>query len=275
MMLLGALVLTSLSCSMDVLTPYWPFCSFLPPLFVDMPAKAMLFDIKCNGKVEFPVGSKNHVRWNPQGSLVCFGGFGNLPGHVEIWSRSEAIRRVGHFQSQGAAICEWSPDGAHLITSILTPRLRVDNGFKLWNWRGTFLHSTPYGELYQATWRPQDPASFPAVDVSEVPLTASGPISTDSTAKKAVYRPPGLRNSAESSAKTGAGSKAGSVTAPATISKEERQFRRLKEKLDQVAVLRERQSKGEALEQNQLEKIQREDEYRKEYEKALVALGKL
>ena len=95
-----------------------------------MPPKAMLFDMKCNATFEFPVGSKNHIRWNLQGSLICFGGFGNLSGQVEVWSRTDALRRVGHFHAPSSSICDWAPDGATLVTGTVTPRLRVDNGLR-------------------------------------------------------------------------------------------------------------------------------------------------
>lgn len=254
-------------------------------LYGYMPAKAMLFDNKCNGTFEFPVGSKNHVRWNPQGSLVAFGGFGNLPGHVEIWSRSGALRRVGHFQSQGASVCEWAPDGAHLVTGTLTPRLRVDNCFRIWSWRGEALGKIDYGELYAVGWRAEDAAAFPLPDVSEVPLTASGPLETETAVKKSVYRPPGLRNSPTQPASAAAGGGGASpspapaktkaaptIAAPSTLSKEERAARKLKEKLDQIVVLRQRRDAGETLELNQLEKIEREGQIRKEYETALAAI---
>lgn len=236
----------------------------------------MLFDNKCNPIFEFPVGSKNHVRWNSQGSLVAFGGFGNLAGHVEVWSRSGAIRRVGHFQSQGAAICEFSPNGAALLTAVLTPRLRVDNSFKVWNWDGTLIGTTPYGELYSAMWRTADTKLFPPVDVSKVPNQASGPLNTEAAAKKEVYRPPGLRNRPSPTptpvVSVTPAKAAPIVHQPSTLSKEEKAVRRLKEKLDQIVQLKTRLAAGESLELNQKEKITKEDDVRREYEQALIAL---
>lgn len=103
-----------------------------------MPPKTVLFNLKCEEVFEFAVGSKNHIRYNAQGSLICFGGFGNLQGHIEIWHRP-GLRRLGHFQAQSSSICEWSPDGVHLLTATVTPRLRVDNGFKVWTLQGRLL----------------------------------------------------------------------------------------------------------------------------------------
>lgn len=246
-------------------------------LYGYVPAKAMLFDLKCKEIFEFPVGSKNHIRWNQRGSLICFGGFGNLPGHVEIWSRSGAIRRVGHCQSQGSSLCEWAPDGGTLITAVLTPRLRVDNNFKLWNWDGTLLSSNAYKELYHVAWREMSSKLFKEVDTSKVPMVASGPLNTDTTAKREVYRPPGLRNQPPKTPPSLPVTKetaqaAPKITQASALSKEERVVRRLKEKLDQIVLLKEKHQKGEQLELNQLEKIEKEFEIQKEYEKAVQAM---
>lgn len=250
-----------------------------PSPHLDMPAKAMLFDIRCKDIFEFPVGSKNHVRWNQRGSLICFGGFGNLPGHIETWSRMGAIRRVGHCQSQGSALCEWAPDGGTLLTGVLTPRLRVDNNFKVWNWDGTMVGNVPYTELYHVSWRPVDTKLFCEVDVSRIPAVASGPLNTDAVAKKEVYRPPGLRNQGSSTSLASSSTPPSAPPKPAptivqasALTKEEKIVRRLKEKLDQIATLKEKHQSGEQLELNQLEKIEREFEIQAEYDKAVKAM---
>lgn len=245
-----------------------------------MPGKSVLFDSKCRATFEFPVGSKNYVRWNNQGSLVAFGGFGNLAGHVEVWSRSGAIRRVGHFQSQGSATCEFSPDGSALLTAVLTPRLRVDNNFKVWNWDGDLIGATPYGELYSAAWKSMDAKLFKPVDVSKVPNQASGPLNTDATVKREVYRPPGLRNQTPNSTSaqgkpTKAAAPAPVIHQPSNLSKEEKLVRKLKEKIDQIEKIKARMAAGESVELNQREKVERADAVREEYEKAKAALDSL
>lgn len=256
-------------------------------LYGYMPSKAMLFDLRCEAVYEFPVGSKNHIRWNPQGTLLCFGGFGNLPGHVEIWSRhlaeaSGEIRRIGCFQSQGSSVCEWGPDGLTLLTAIVTPRLRVDNGYKIWSWNGQCLGKATFDELYGTTWRmPKcDKAIFPGlVDPSQARSVTPG--QPEQAVKKEAYRPPGLRHlspssqaakdSATSPATTASSSSTQSTPA-STMTKEERAVKKLKVKLDQIAILKDKMNAGESLELNQVEKIKREDKVRKEYEQALIAM---
>jgi translation initiation factor 2A len=245
-------------------------------LYGYMPAKAMLFDLKCNSIFEFPVGSKNHVRWNQRGSLICFGGFGNLPGHIEVWSRSGAIRRLGHCQTQGSALCEWAPDGSTLLTGVLTPRLRVDNNFKVWNWDGSMLGTTAYGELYHVLWRPTDTKLFREPDLSKVPAVASGLLNTDTVLKKEVYRPPGLRNQSLKSVSTTApppsSKPAPTLSQASSLTKEEKAVKKLRDKLDQIAALKDKRNSGETMELNQIEKIEKEGEIQKEYKKAIEAL---
>lgn len=68
-----------------------------------MPGRAILFSApKCQARFTFAVGAKNWVRWNPQGSLLCFAAFGNLPGHVEIWHRPK-----GSFSGETTGSCKF------------------------------------------------------------------------------------------------------------------------------------------------------------------------
>lgn len=33
---------------------------------------------------------------------------------------------------ENGVTCDWSPDGRHLLTATIAPRLRVDNGFQVY-----------------------------------------------------------------------------------------------------------------------------------------------
>lgn len=50
-----------------------------------MPAKATLFNTKCDAVFDFGTGVRNAIYFNDFGSLVLFGGFGNLRGNVSVW----------------------------------------------------------------------------------------------------------------------------------------------------------------------------------------------
>jgi translation initiation factor 2A len=54
-------------------------------VFGNSPAKATLFNLKCDSVFDFGTGIRNSIYFNDFGNLVLFGGFGNLRGNVEVW----------------------------------------------------------------------------------------------------------------------------------------------------------------------------------------------
>ena len=91
--------------------------------------------------------------WGNLGRLLCLAGFGNLNGEMDIWDM-EVKKKIGSCKSNSASHCEWSPDDRKLLTAILTPRLRVDNCYKVFSYTGVMLHKVNYDhtELYEAVW---------------------------------------------------------------------------------------------------------------------------
>ena len=92
-----------------------------------MPAKATLFNKKCESLFDFGTGPRNMSLYNPQGNLVLLGGFGNLRGNMEIWD-IKGKKRAAQFEAADATNVGWSADGQHLVTSTCAPRLRQGNG---------------------------------------------------------------------------------------------------------------------------------------------------
>ncbi len=230
-----------------------------------MPSKATLFNLKCEPAFIFPIESKNHVRYSPSGNLILFGGFGNLPGYVEIWTRyGSQLKRVGSLQATSSSVCEWAPSGHCLITATVTPRLRVDNGFKIWSWTGELLEHRKYLELYQVLWRPNPSVAYPIVDFSKAALKSN--TSEVSAPKKEAYVPPALRNKQGLSSPGLKPSSSPSTPAIAVqiasinsgLSNREKNIRKLQKKLDQIRELKARLKDGAQLELNQLDKIKAE-----------------
>jgi len=239
--------------------------------------------LKCKQVYDFTCGSKNQSVYNAAGNLICFGGFGNLPGTMEIWRRTGAVSRVGAMQSVGTTVVSWSPDGSVLLTAVLTPRLRVDNGFKLWSMNGDLLSHVPYNELYQVAWIPCDSSRYSAPKIDNLPISAfvsstaaavSPSISATGELKKEAYRPPSLRNKLASPSVPASIQKAppAPVSLPSSISKEARTVRRIQEKLTSIAAIKAKHAAGENLEPEQIEKMAREADVQKELEIALNAL---
>ncbi|XP_038050514.1 eukaryotic translation initiation factor 2A-like [Patiria miniata] len=151
------------------------------------PAKATLFNLKCEPIYDFGTGPRNCVYYNPQGTVICLAGFGNLRGKMEFWGRG-SLKLVSRMQADDSTQFEWSPDGEHFLTATCAPRLRVGNGYKFWHYSGRLLNefSVPNDkELWEAVWQPFPAGAFPAKAVISPQTTA-----TPAEAKPAPYRPP-------------------------------------------------------------------------------------
>jgi hypothetical protein len=113
-----------------------------------MPAKTVLFDAKANPVHDLGLSPRNFLCYQPQSRLLLVAGFGNLSGAIDVWDR-KTMKKVAEILAPNATVCEWSPDGNYIMTATLSPRLRVDNGLKIWWCGGGLLHQELIPELYQ------------------------------------------------------------------------------------------------------------------------------
>ncbi|KAH8100320.1 translation initiation factor eIF-2A [Cristinia sonorae] len=163
-----------------------------------MPAKITLFDQRAKPLHEFGTAFCNTVLFNPQARLLLLAGFGNLAGNVDIYDR-RTLNKVTSIDAANTSHCEWSPDGRFLLTATLSPRLRVDNGIKIWHCSGPLVHIHLVDELYQAGWRPAHvdtlPPFPPQIPVSPPPASSVADlvVAPKPTPVKTAYRPPGAR----------------------------------------------------------------------------------
>lgn len=174
-----------------------------------MPARTQTYDHKAKPIFNFGNNHRNFVSYQPQGRLLLSAGFGNLAGGVDVWEISTR-KKIAEFKASNSSHCEWSPCGQYILTATLSPRLRVDNGVKIWWAGGQLLHIHPQDDLYGATWRParvETLPPFPAVvpkapepNPSVAQFRPKGDVDSDSGSSKPVgaYRPPGARGSAAS-----------------------------------------------------------------------------
>jgi translation initiation factor 2A len=166
-----------------------------------MPAKATLFDHRVRPLHDFGSSPQNYVSFNSHGTLIALGGFGNLAGQITIFDR-RTLQKVSTISAPNTSYCSWSPDGRFILTATLSPRLRVDNGIKIWHCSGPLLHVQLTDELYQAEWRPCPLESVPAfgatIPAAPAPCESVqkllGAAEKPASAKPAgAYRPPGAR----------------------------------------------------------------------------------
>ena len=55
------------------------------------------------------------------------------------------------FTAPNTSHCEWSPDGRYLMCATLSPRLRVDNGVRIFHYTSVLIHAKMTEELYQVS----------------------------------------------------------------------------------------------------------------------------
>ncbi|PGH10479.1 hypothetical protein AJ80_07522 [Polytolypa hystricis UAMH7299] len=164
-----------------------------------MPAKTTIFNTRGAATHTFALGPRNTILFSPHGRFVLVAGFGNLAGQMDIYDLEKDYKKVTTIEAANASVCEWSPDGKHILTATTSPRLRVDNGVRIWHVGGGLMYSEDHTELYHVEWRPQSSISHPAENPFH-PMPTPHPsalayLATKKTPSKpaGAYRPPGAR----------------------------------------------------------------------------------
>ncbi|KAI0904092.1 eukaryotic translation initiation factor eIF2A-domain-containing protein [Ustulina deusta] len=164
-----------------------------------MPAKTTIFNHRAAASHSFPLGPRNTLIFSPTGRFALVAGFGNLAGQIDVYDLEKDFRKICTIESGNPSVCQWSPDSRYIMTATTSPRLRVDNGVKLWHVGGSIMYHEDMVELYNVSWRPCLPEDLPRGDpLHPVPtphasaLTYLGTVKTPSKPVGA-YRPPGAR----------------------------------------------------------------------------------
>ena len=164
-----------------------------------MPAKTTIFNHRAVAQHTFPLGPRNTITFSPTGRFVLVAGFGNLAGQIDVFDLEKDFRKVCTIESGNPSVCEWSPDSRYILTATTSPRLRVDNGIKLWHVGGTIMYHEDMVELYNVVWRPlpleQTVGGDPLSSIPTSHLSAATYLGTVKTPSKpaGAYRPPGAR----------------------------------------------------------------------------------
>ena len=165
-----------------------------------MPAKTVIFNSKAQVVHTFALGPRNMVLFSPHGRFLLVAGFGNLAGQMDIYDCEKDFAKICTIEASNASVCQWSPDGTHILTATTSPRLRVDNGIRIWHAGGPLMYNEDMNELYHVIWRPQDASKYPlpANPFSPMPtphVSATTYLGTKKTPSKpaGAYRPPGAR----------------------------------------------------------------------------------
>lgn len=164
-----------------------------------MPAKTVVFNSRAVAIHQFALSPRNTILFSPYGRFVLVAGFGNLAGQLDIYDVENTYRRLCTIEATNASVCQWSPDERYILTATTSPRLRVDNGIRVWHIGGGLIYNEDLQELYHVMWRPgtsnsslaEDPL-HPAPSPHPSALAYLGSVKTPSKSAGA-YRPPGAR----------------------------------------------------------------------------------
>ncbi|CAG9854846.1 unnamed protein product [Phyllotreta striolata] len=159
-----------------------------------MPAKATIFNLKCEPVFELGSGPKNSIHYNPHGNILLLGGFGNLRGHIELWDTNN-WKKISNLDAPDTTMLHWAADGQHFLTATTAPRLRISNGFRIWHYSGALLFEQAFKEpqeLYDVAWKNYAKGTFqePAIVAKKV----EGIAPSQPQASVQAYRPPSARN---------------------------------------------------------------------------------
>lgn len=124
--------------------------------------------------------------------MLCLAGFGNLSGGVEVWAVHQRKRLV-NWSAADSTIFLWASDGIHLLTATTAPRLRVNNGIRIYKYNGELVCRREMPRdgssfIYDATWRPVPEGVFKAQ-----PLLAQSNAQSNGQEAPKAYIPPHLR----------------------------------------------------------------------------------
>ncbi|XP_004572634.1 eukaryotic translation initiation factor 2A [Maylandia zebra] len=159
-----------------------------------MPAKATVFNLKCDPVYDFGTGPRNAAYYSPQGHILILAGFGNLRGQMEVWDVKN-YKQVSKSQAPDATHFSWCPDGEHIVTATCSPRLRVSNGYKIWHYTGSVLQKWDVAagsELWEVRWQSLPDGSFPKRPIKY--QAAPSQLGSTQAPPTQAYRPPALRH---------------------------------------------------------------------------------
>lgn len=137
--------------------------------FACVATSCQIYDAKtCEVMFDFPVTHKNVCSYSPLGRFICFAGFGNLAGQMEFYE-TKRYKLLGKGRAEAAVSYAWSPCGRMFVTSTLMPRMNVDNGVMVFNYRGEKLarwlahgqHMLGATGLVECRFLPTPPLAFP------------------------------------------------------------------------------------------------------------------
>lgn len=112
-----------------------------------MPSKVTIFNFKASIIWDMEEGYRNEIYYNQFGNLISVCGFGNISsGKINIYD-VEQRKEVVSMEVPDTINFEWAPDGQHYLTATTSPRLRIDNNYRIWKYTGEQLYEQHMKEI--------------------------------------------------------------------------------------------------------------------------------
>merc|ERR1712176_904948 len=98
----------------------------------------------------------NMLYWCPKGQFIVLAGLRAFNGALEFWNVNdmEMMANGEHFMCTDV---EWDPTGRYVATSVSAWRHQMENGYRIWDFRGKMLYDEQKERFYLFLWRPRPP----------------------------------------------------------------------------------------------------------------------
>ncbi len=118
------------------------------------PSKTHIYNNSGNFLKEICVSKVNTIKISPDCRILCMAGFGNLHGDIEIYRLSD-YTIIGKTKFYCGITLNWSFDSRFILGAVLSPRVRVDNEYKVLTYNGEDVVGEKFtGEIYECEWIP-------------------------------------------------------------------------------------------------------------------------
>lgn len=111
-------------------------------IFGQPPPKAVIFNAWCEPVYSFGTNKINTLMWSLDGRRFILAGFGNMSGSIHVYNRrgQQDPIKISQIDSPYAVTCRWSACGNAITTATVSPKLRVDNNFTVFDVYGRQIH---------------------------------------------------------------------------------------------------------------------------------------
>lgn len=105
--------------------------------------------------------------WSPKGRFAIIYGFDNGVGSLEFWdfNEMESIVVTEHYM---ATDIEWDPSGRYVATYVSCKKISNENGYCIWDFKGSVIYRKSLDKLGLFSWRPCPPSCLSKESLKQI-----------------------------------------------------------------------------------------------------------